>query len=75
MPVAQAGSLGFFKSLGREWRGIKVRNVDLDPEADPGGLVLGLLRELTANDGPLEVGLDGEGRWRLDLVPSPVSWQ
>jgi NAD(P)-dependent dehydrogenase (short-subunit alcohol dehydrogenase family) len=75
LPVAQAGSLGFFKSLGREWRGIKVRNVDLDPEADPGALVLGLLRELTTSDAPLEVGLDGEGRWRLDLVSSPVSLQ
>jgi NAD(P)-dependent dehydrogenase (short-subunit alcohol dehydrogenase family) len=73
LPVAQAGSIGFFKSLGREWRGIKVRNVDLDPEAESGALVLGLLRELAASDGPVEIGLDGEGRWRLDLVSSPVS--
>jgi malonyl CoA-acyl carrier protein transacylase/NAD(P)-dependent dehydrogenase (short-subunit alcohol dehydrogenase family) len=73
LPVAQAGSLGFFKSLGREWRGIKVRNIDLDPEADPGALVLSLLRELAESDGLLEVGLDGERRWRLDLVSSRVS--
>jgi len=68
LPVAQAGSLGFFKSLAREWNGVRVKNLDLDPDADPRTLVVSLLQELTATDGFVEVGLDDEGRWRLELV-------
>jgi acyl transferase domain-containing protein/short-subunit dehydrogenase len=73
LPVAQAGSLGFFKSLAREWRGVRVKTIDLDPQADPRHLVVGLLRELASWDDLLEVGLDGDGRWRLVLVPESVS--
>jgi len=69
LPIAQAGTLGFFKSLAHEWRGVRVKNIDLDPDADPQTLVVGLLREIAAWDELVEVGLDGEGRWSLELVP------
>ncbi len=72
LPLAQAGSLGFFKSLGREWR-TRVKNVDLDPGADPRSLLVGLLQEIAAQDGPVEVGLDAEGRWQLELVGAEPS--
>jgi len=68
LPVAQAGSLGIFKSLGREWRGVRVKNIDLDPQAEPAILLVGLLQELADDDPAVEVGLDGEGRWKLELV-------
>jgi len=73
LPVAQAGSLGFFKSLGREWRGVRVKNIDLDPQADPRTLLIGLLQEMEAADSSVEVGFDGEGRWRLALVEETLT--
>jgi len=73
LPVVQAGSLGFFKSLAREWRGVKVKTIDLDPNADARHLVVGLLRELATWDDQVEVGLDGDGRWRLELVNESIS--
>ncbi len=68
LPIAQAGSLGFFKSLAREWRGVRLKNIDLDPDTEPGTLLVGLLRELASWDSNVEVGLDAEGRWGLELV-------
>ncbi|MFQ5719712.1 MAG: SDR family NAD(P)-dependent oxidoreductase [Acidobacteriota bacterium] len=72
LPVAQAGSLGFFKSLAREWPGVRVKNIDLDPEADPRTLMVGMLQELAGGDDAVEVGVDGEGRWHLELAASPL---
>ena len=67
LAVAQAASLGFFKALAKEWPQARVKNVDVDPSAEPSVLLTGLAGELAASDGPVEVGFDTSGRWRLDL--------
>ncbi|MFV1957973.1 MAG: SDR family NAD(P)-dependent oxidoreductase, partial [Planctomycetota bacterium] len=73
LPVAQAASLGFVKSLAREWKGVRVQTLDVDPDADPSLLLAQLAQELARGDGAVEVGFDGRSRWRLDLarVPTP----
>jgi NAD(P)-dependent dehydrogenase (short-subunit alcohol dehydrogenase family) len=71
LPVAQASSLGFFKSMAREWRDVRVKNFDLDPRADPRTMLAGLLQEMADDDDTIEVGLDAQGRWHLELVETP----
>jgi NAD(P)-dependent dehydrogenase (short-subunit alcohol dehydrogenase family) len=66
----QAGSVGIMKTAAREWPSIKVKSVDLDPEADPQLLATKVLQELALFDDLVEVGLDEEGRWRIDLEES-----
>jgi NAD(P)-dependent dehydrogenase (short-subunit alcohol dehydrogenase family) len=68
LSVAQAASLGFFKSLSKEWRGVRVKNLDIDPQAEPEVLLSAILAELVAWDDQLEVGINAKGRWNLDLV-------
>lgn len=68
LAVAQAASAGFAKSLGREWPGLRVKSVDVDPDIAPEILLAGLAREAGAADDLVEVGLDGEGRWRTELA-------
>lgn len=75
LPLAAAGTLGIVKTLDREYPKLRVRNVDIDPNLPASSLVPRLLRE-GAFDGPrvddrahrlIEVGVNGEGRWRLEL--------
>lgn len=68
--ATQAVSVGFAKALAREWPHVRVRNVDLDPAAEPEILLAAIGRELGANDGLEEVGLSAGGRWRLELQPT-----
>ncbi len=65
--VDQAATLGFFKTLAREWPGTRVKSIDLDPDAPREVLLAALAREAAQADDLVEVGLDGAGRWRLDL--------
>jgi NAD(P)-dependent dehydrogenase (short-subunit alcohol dehydrogenase family) len=67
-PIGQAGSVGVMKSVAREWANVKVKTIDLDPDADPKVLASRVLRELAVFDDLVEVGLDAEGRWKIDLV-------
>jgi acyl transferase domain-containing protein len=71
LPVAQAASIGFFKALAKEWREVRVKNLDVDPEAEPEILLTGLAGELSTGNGLIEVGFDTDGRWELD--PSAAS--
>jgi len=74
LPVAQAASTGFFKALSKEWRGVRVKNIDLDPDGEPGVLLTALLAEMACWDDLSEVGLSAQGRWSVDLVeeaPTP----
>jgi NAD(P)-dependent dehydrogenase (short-subunit alcohol dehydrogenase family) len=75
LPLSAAGTLGIVKTLDREYPKLRVRNVDIDPNLPTDVLVPQLLQE-GAITGPrmedpahrlLEVGLNGEGRWRLEL--------
>ena len=68
LPVAQAASTGFFKALSKEWRGVRVKNIDLDPDGEPGVLLTALLAEMARWDDLSEVGLSAQGRWSVDLV-------
>jgi NAD(P)-dependent dehydrogenase (short-subunit alcohol dehydrogenase family) len=68
LPVAQAASLGFFKALSKEWRDVRVKNIDVDPDADPQALLTALVAEIACWDDRLEVGIDAQGRWSVDLV-------
>jgi NAD(P)-dependent dehydrogenase (short-subunit alcohol dehydrogenase family) len=66
LPLAQAASLGFMKSLAQEWRGVRVKTVDVDPEADPEVLLMVLARELASSNGSIEVGVGQNQRWMID---------
>ena len=61
LPIAQAASLGFFKSLSKEWRGVRVKNLDIDSEAEPEVLFSAILAELAAWDDQIEVGINAQG--------------
>jgi NAD(P)-dependent dehydrogenase (short-subunit alcohol dehydrogenase family) len=65
------GVLGFVKCLYDEWPEVMVRAVDLDATAEPPADVADrLLAELSAEEGPAEVGWQN-GR-RLTWVPRPA---
>lgn len=67
LAVAQAPTIGMFKTLKREWPELFVKTVDLDLTADSNLLFSQLVDELTADDGVVEIGLDGTHRWQIVL--------
>ena len=72
LPLAQAGSLGVCKSLAQEWQGVRVKNVDFDPETDSKTLMVRLIEEIATWDGNMEIGVDDQGRWKLELAEEPA---
>jgi NAD(P)-dependent dehydrogenase (short-subunit alcohol dehydrogenase family) len=70
--LAGAGTLGITKTLGREHPELLVKNVDIDPTLEPHIVSTRLLQELEAGDDLVEIGLNREGRWRLQLRTEPV---
>jgi acyl transferase domain-containing protein/NAD(P)H-dependent flavin oxidoreductase YrpB (nitropropane dioxygenase family)/acyl carrier protein len=64
---ASAGALGVAKSAAREWPELRVKCIDAAPGWAPAVLAERLLAELFSADGPVEVGLDAEGRWGIGL--------
>lgn len=66
--MAAAGAVGVVKSLGRELPKLFVKNIDVDATLPPAVLASRLLEELPVDDGLVEVGLDAQGRWKLDLT-------
>jgi len=66
-PVGQAGCVGLLKAVAREWPEVRVKCIDIDPNADPQILSIKIWQELTVFDGIIEVGLDQQGRWKIDL--------
>jgi NAD(P)-dependent dehydrogenase (short-subunit alcohol dehydrogenase family) len=66
-PAVHAGTLGVAKSVAREWPGMRVKCIDVDPEIDPDRLVTEVLREVGNDDLTVEVGFTLKQRWRLDL--------
>ncbi len=67
-PLGQAGTVGLAKSIAREWPDIRVKSIDLDLCADPRVLAPKIVQELAKSDSLVEVGLNEEGRWKIDLV-------
>jgi NAD(P)-dependent dehydrogenase (short-subunit alcohol dehydrogenase family) len=72
LPLAQAASLGLVKSLNYEWPGVRARNIDLDPTADPETLQAMVVAELLADHDALEVGLAAGERRTLSLEEQPI---
>jgi NAD(P)-dependent dehydrogenase (short-subunit alcohol dehydrogenase family) len=70
LPLATAGTPGVVKSMAREYPAMRLVSVDVDPTLPPAELAERLRREF-GGDGPIEVGLDRGGRWRIDLRPDP----
>jgi NAD(P)-dependent dehydrogenase (short-subunit alcohol dehydrogenase family) len=71
LPVAQAPTIGMFKTLKREWPELFVKTLDLDLTADSNLLFSQLIDEITTDDGQVEIGLDGSNRWRIALNDQP----
>jgi NAD(P)-dependent dehydrogenase (short-subunit alcohol dehydrogenase family) len=67
-PLGTAGTLGVAKSAAREWPGLHVKCIDIDPEMDPHIMVARVWEELGTDDPLVEVGFTEEGRWKLDLT-------
>ncbi|ACB97427.1 type I polyketide synthase [Beijerinckia indica] len=66
-PALHAGTLGVAKSVAREWPGIRVKCIDVDPDIDLHHLVTEVLREVGNDDQTVEVGFTPKERWKLDL--------
>ncbi len=71
LPVAQAATIGMFKTINKEWPEVWVKNVDLDPEMDPQVLFSQVAEEIQCSDGLVEVGLSQNARWKIELVDDP----
>jgi NAD(P)-dependent dehydrogenase (short-subunit alcohol dehydrogenase family) len=67
LPLAQAASIGFVKALAREWRGVRVKTLDVDPAADPDVLLMALAREAASSNGAVEIGICQNQRWSVVL--------
>ena len=72
LPLAQTGTLGMCKSVGKEWPGVRVKNIDLDPDMDPQMLFAQVAQEIVCDDGLTEVGFSGNERWTVQLVDVPA---
>ena len=69
---AQGGLAGLAKTAAREWPGVACRAIDLDSAwSDTDAAAAALVRELLAA-GPLEVGLDSNGRRAPICVDEPI---
>ena len=70
-----AGAHGVAKSLAREWPGVCVKCLDIDPDLAATDAAAALLAEWRGRDdeSSLEIGLSAQGRSRLDLVAEPLT--
>jgi acyl transferase domain-containing protein/NAD(P)H-dependent flavin oxidoreductase YrpB (nitropropane dioxygenase family)/NADP-dependent 3-hydroxy acid dehydrogenase YdfG len=70
--AGHGGVAGFTKCLGHEWPEVTVRVVDVDGETPATHLAEMLLGELGDQDGPFEVGRDGDRRVTWQVDPGPL---
>lgn len=63
---------GFLKTLAHEWPAVRVRAVDLEPDAPADAQAAALAAELLTADGLLEAGHRGGERWTVEPAPTPV---
>jgi acyl transferase domain-containing protein/NAD(P)H-dependent flavin oxidoreductase YrpB (nitropropane dioxygenase family) len=73
LPLAQAATLGLFKTLHLEWTGSRVTNIDLDPTLEPETLRPQISAEIFNSHRVLEVGLGRRGRRIVQLAASPLT--
>lgn len=71
--LGQAGSIGLTKAVAREFPWIRVKCIDVDPEAAPLYLISRLKEEFAYFDDALEIGLDGRNRWRIHIAEGSAS--
>jgi NAD(P)-dependent dehydrogenase (short-subunit alcohol dehydrogenase family) len=72
LPVAQAATIGMFKSIAKEWPEVRVKNIDLDRRVDPQLLFSQIAEEIALDQDLLEVGFHGGARWTLQMVHAPA---
>jgi acyl transferase domain-containing protein/NAD(P)H-dependent flavin oxidoreductase YrpB (nitropropane dioxygenase family)/NADP-dependent 3-hydroxy acid dehydrogenase YdfG/acyl carrier protein len=70
--VESAGVLGVAKTAAREWPGVKVKCVDVDPALAPAVQAARVIGEMRSGQPGIEVGYTAQGRWRLDLRHTDV---
>jgi len=68
LQVAQAATLGIFKTLAKEWPETFVKNLDVDPRMDPQLLFSLVAEEIIHDDGLVEIGIAENKRWKPALV-------
>jgi acyl transferase domain-containing protein/NAD(P)H-dependent flavin oxidoreductase YrpB (nitropropane dioxygenase family)/NAD(P)-dependent dehydrogenase (short-subunit alcohol dehydrogenase family)/acyl carrier protein len=73
--AGQGGVSGLIKTLAREWPGVLVKAVDLDPGEPAQTLANHLLEECTQGDEQVEVGYDGHRRLVLQPRHAPLDQQ
>jgi NAD(P)-dependent dehydrogenase (short-subunit alcohol dehydrogenase family) len=81
--TGQAGEMGarprdggvaaMLKSVAREWPSLRVVAVDLDPSADPSTLAGLVMGEILADDPPVQVLHDAEGRSTVRAVEAELT--
>ena len=66
-PIGQAGCVGLCKTIMREWPEVRVKCVDINLTAEVHLLSTKIWQEIISRNGLIEVGLNQEGQWRIDL--------
>ncbi len=73
IPLAQAATVGFCKSLKHEWPEVRVKNIDLALHLEPQYLLSSLAAEMFAADDEIEVGLGEKGRRTVEIVADDLT--
>jgi NAD(P)-dependent dehydrogenase (short-subunit alcohol dehydrogenase family) len=73
--AAAAGTLGIAKTLAREYPGLRVKNVDVEPDLPTDVMAARLIGELMTPDDLVEVGWTRQGRWRVLVQDEPLPRQ
>jgi NAD(P)-dependent dehydrogenase (short-subunit alcohol dehydrogenase family) len=71
--IGQAGVAGLLKTVAQEWPEVTCRVIDLDMTNPASVVSRQLLGEMTAKDGPVEVGYRGKGRLAYRAKPAPLN--
>lgn len=73
LPPIRGGLAGLLKTAAHELIGVRVKALDVAPDAAPELVAETIVRELHAGDGVIEVGYVGDMRRTLRMVPLPVA--
>jgi NAD(P)-dependent dehydrogenase (short-subunit alcohol dehydrogenase family) len=73
LPVAQAGTIGMFKAIQKEWPEVWVKNIDIDGRMEPQLLFSHVAEEIGYDDGLVEVGIAENKRWKIGLIDSQLA--
>jgi NAD(P)-dependent dehydrogenase (short-subunit alcohol dehydrogenase family) len=73
LAIAQAGTIGMFKTLKRECPELWVKSIDLDRTMDAQLIFSRMVEEMGCDDDLVEVGISQNARWKLALVKKPLA--